>query len=89
MEKESRYKLSLAKVDKLLKAVYTTVEMQEEKLSLHNCMYQELDEVKGLVLPVHKVFSDAVKSEKIWKGAHFFPKSIKRLFPFDEVESLG
>lgn len=48
--------MSLEKVDKLLKAVYTTVEMQEEKLSLHNCMYQELDEVKGLVLPVHKVF---------------------------------
>lgn len=53
-----------------------TLEIQEEKvqLSVHDKMYQGLDESKHRVFPVHRVLSDAVKKE--WKdperGPFFF-----------------
>lgn len=47
----SRYKLTLEEVEDLLKAVYTTLDIQEEKtpLPLHDKMYQELDGTKHSV----------------------------------------
>ena len=86
----SRYKLSLEEVDDLLKTIHATLNIKEEKaqLSLHDKMYQGLDEVKHKNFPVHKVLSDAIRRE--WKDperAPFFSKSLKRRFPFDEDEA--
>lgn len=51
----SRYKPSLEEVDDLLKAIYMTLGIQEEKiqLSVHDKMYRGLDESKHRVFPVH------------------------------------
>ena len=83
----SRYKLSLEEVDELLKAIYTTLEIAEEKVqvSLHDRMYQGLEQTKRRVFPVHKVLTESI--EKEWKDperAPFFSKSLRRRFPFEE-----
>lgn len=89
--RSSRYKLSLEEVDELLKAIYTTLEIQEEKaqLSVHDKMYLGLEEIKHRVFPVHKVLTDTIKKE--WKNperGQFFSKTLKRRFPFEENEEL-
>ncbi|XP_077319390.1 uncharacterized protein LOC143941218 isoform X2 [Lithobates pipiens] len=86
----SKFKLSLEEVDDILKAIYTTLKIQEEKvqLSVHDKMYQGLDETKRRVFPVHRVLSDSVRKE--WKDpekAPFFSKALKRRFPFEDKDS--
>lgn len=83
----SRFKLSLEQVDGLLKAIYTTLGLEEERkeLSLHDKMYAGLSEHKNRNFPVHSVISEAIKKE--WAEPErkpFFPKALKRRFPFDE-----
>lgn len=85
----SRYKLSLEEVDDLLKVIYMTLEIQEERveLSVHDKMYQGLDETKP-VFPVHRVFLDAIRKE--WKDPErgsFFSKTLRRRVPFEEKET--
>lgn len=81
--KASRYKLSLEEVENLLKAVYNTLEIQEEKaqLSVHDIMYQGLEGTKQRVFPVHMVLTETIKKE--WKdpekGTFFFPFSQKEI----------
>lgn len=88
----SRYKLSLEQVDSLLKAIYATLGMEEEKreLSLHDRMYEGLGEATGRTFPVHSVISETIKKE--WADPErkpFFPRAHKRRFPFnDNPESL-
>lgn len=62
-EKEIRAscnKLTLEEVDDLLKPVYTTLDIQEEKmqLSIHNRVYQGLEEAKHRVFTVIKVLTE-------------------------------
>ena len=83
----TKYKLSLEQVDGLLRAVYITLGLEEDKkeLSLHDKMYAGLEEPKGRIFPVHQTISDAIKHE--WADPEkktFFPKAFKRRFPFDE-----
>ena len=88
--KSSKFKLSLEEVDDLLKAIYTTLDIQEEKiqLSTYDKMFQGLDDSKRRVFPVHKVLSDTIKKE--WKDperAPFFSKTLKRRFPFEDGDT--
>ncbi|XP_077336773.1 lamina-associated polypeptide 2, isoforms alpha/zeta-like isoform X2 [Lithobates pipiens] len=85
--KASKYRLSLEEVDELMGAIYDTLEIEEEEtqLSRHDQMYEALGKKKARVFPIHKVLSDLVLKE--WSEPDkkvFFPKSLKRRFPFDE-----
>ncbi|PIO24885.1 hypothetical protein AB205_0183080, partial [Aquarana catesbeiana] len=75
------------KVEDLLKTIYTTLNIKEDKtqLLLHDKMYQGMDEVKHRVFPVHKVLTNSIKRK--WKDperAPFFSRSLKRRFLFED-----
>lgn len=58
------------------------------QLSVHDKMYQGLEETKHRVFPVHRILSDAVKKEcKDPERGAFFSKTLKRRFPFEEKET--
>lgn len=81
----SNCKLSLEDVDNLLKAVYTTLEIEEEEvhLSKHDLMYTS-HKKNARVFPVHSSLLDVIKQE--WNSPDkkpFFPRTLKRRYPFD------
>ena len=91
IESPSKFKLSLEDVDGLLRAIYATLGLSEEKrdLSLHDRMYAGLCEPKGRTFPVHPVISATILRE--WQDPEkkpFFSKSHKRRFPFGEDPSV-
>ena len=89
--KGSRFKLSLEDVDNLLKAIYTTLEMEEEEvqMSKHDLMYKGLHKKKSKNFPVHGSLLNTIKLE--WESPErkpFFSGNLKRRFPFDEDAAL-
>lgn len=58
----TKYKLSLEDVEDLLKAIYETLYIQEDKvqLSRHDLMYQSMEQKKVCCFLVHNVLSTAV-----------------------------
>ncbi|PIO27098.1 hypothetical protein AB205_0108830 [Aquarana catesbeiana] len=58
-----RYELTLEDVDDLLRAIYMTFDIEEEKvqLSKHDLMYNGLHKKKARVFPVHSSLLDTIK----------------------------
>ena len=86
-ESASKYKLSLEEVAGLLKVVYATLGIQEERkeLSLYDQMYAGLGDTKSRVFPVHSLITEMIKKEWLEpEKKPFFSGSHKRRFPFEE-----
>lgn len=67
-------------VEGLLGAIYTTLGIQADKkpLSLHDQMYQGLEQQQGRVFLVHEVLVEAIKKEcQDLEGKPFFSRALK------------
>lgn len=81
-------KLSLDEVDDLLKAIYNTLEIEEEKLELpkHDQMYEGSNAKKSRVFPVHSSLVEYIKLE--WQNPerkNFFSGSLGTKAPLSKI----
>ncbi|XP_068089124.1 lamina-associated polypeptide 2-like [Hyperolius riggenbachi] len=89
--KSSRFKFASEETEELLKAIYSTLDIPQKKISeksLHDKLYMGMEPSEQLCFPVHNSMKNLITLQ--WKEPDkklFISKGFKRRFPFSEEDA--